>query len=111
MDFRPRFTIPLLPQRFTTQREAVLSAFADFFGLRPVLTAWGLKTVWFAFLLSQVWQLFNLIYGTLQAGGARTPGFWLSVSPLLVSIVMNVVLVRIALEVGLRLLISPTARG
>jgi hypothetical protein len=78
----------------------MMSTLADFFALRPVFTTWGLKGVWIAFLLSQAWPVFNLIYGTYRFGSGQTAGFWLSISPLLLPILVNVLLARVLLEVA-----------
>jgi hypothetical protein len=77
----------------------------DFFALRPVITLYGLKIVWFIFLLNLAIQIFSLAVGTYAAYGRLNIGQWLEFIPLLFSPLVQIALVRVLLEVAATILL------
>jgi hypothetical protein len=75
----------------------------NFFALRPTFTVFGLKVVWYIFLINSVVQLYVSISGALQILSQRgihvdlwSPNF----IPLWLGVVAQLALVRLLLEVA-----------
>ena len=83
-----------------------MKALLDFFALRPVFTRWGLRAVWFACLFEFALQLYSLTWGTFAAYGASQVGVWSSFVIILLPPLVNIVLVRLLLEVATAILLD-----
>jgi hypothetical protein len=75
----------------------------NFFALRPTFTVFGLKVVWYLFLLNAVVQIYISISAVLQISAQRgiqldlwSPNF----IPLWLGLVAQLLLVRLLLEVA-----------
>jgi hypothetical protein len=82
-----------------------------FFALRPIFTFWGLKVVWYVYLLNILIQAYIAVSGIFQVLAQRgisweawSPNFL----PLILTIVVQLALVRLLLEVAA--IILSTAR-
>ncbi len=75
----------------------------NFFAMRPAFTRFGLKALWFAFLIEFVFHFGSLILGTLHLAGSSS-GVWFTLVSIMLPALLNLVLVRLALEVAERLL-------
>jgi hypothetical protein len=82
-----------------------------FFALRPIFTFWGLKVVWYTYLLNILIQAYIAVSGIFQVLAQRgisweawSPNFL----PLILTIVVQLALVRLLLEVAA--IILSTAR-
>jgi hypothetical protein len=74
-----------------------LQTIRNFFAFRPAFTRFGLKALWYAFLIEFIFRFGNLIFGTLHLGG-NSPGVWYSL------------LLIVAPEVAAHLLLGKRAR-
>ena len=77
----------------------------DFIELRPVFTLYGLKIIWFAFLLNLAIQYFTLAVGLYNASGPGNIWVWPGFIPHLLSTLVNIGLVRVLLEVAAAILL------
>ena len=82
-----------------------MNTLVDFFALRPVFTRYGLRIIWFAFLLNLAIQIFSLAVGTYAMYGRLNIGQWLEFIPLLFSPLVQIALVRVLLEVAATILL------
>ena len=80
-----------------------MEALVNFFTLRPTFTLFGLKVVWYLYLLSTVVQTYTSISGISQALAQRgihldvwSPNF----IPLILGLVAQLAIVRLLLEVA-----------
>jgi hypothetical protein len=74
-----------------------------FFALRPIFTFWGLKIVWYVYLLNILMQAYIAVSGIFQVLAQRgisweawSPNFL----PLILTILVQLALVRLLLEVA-----------
>ena len=75
----------------------------NFFALRPVFTHYGMKVVWYLYLLNafvQLYALFNGIIRILAQRGINWEAWSPNFIPLLLGIIVQLVLVRLFLEVA-----------
>ena len=77
-----------------------MKTLVDFFVLRPAFTLYGLRIIWFLFLLSLALQYLALGVGTYAAHGPRMFEFWLEFMPSVLSNAVYIALVRLLLEVA-----------
>jgi hypothetical protein len=97
--------------RGINQRRFGMGVLLDFFAVRPIFTLWGLKVVWYMYLLNTLIQAYIAVFGIFQALAQRgisweawSPNFL----PLILGIVVQLALVRLLLEVAA--IILSTAR-
>jgi hypothetical protein len=91
-----------------------MEVLVNFFALRPVFTFWGLRLVWYLYLLNTVVQAYVAIAGIFRVLAQRgiswevwSPNFL----PLILGIVAQLVIVRLLLEVAAIIIAgSQTAR-
>jgi hypothetical protein len=81
----------------------------NFFTLRPVYTHYGIQLVWYLYLLNAFIQAYSLVNGVIRlltlkgiSWEAWSPNFF----PLLLGIIVQLVLVRLLLEVAAVILSS-----
>ena len=75
----------------------------NFFALRPTFTFYGLKVVWYLYLLNTFVQTYVAVSGISRVMAQRgiSLGVWLPNSiPLLLGLIAQLVLVRLLLEVA-----------
>jgi hypothetical protein len=75
----------------------------NFFALRPTFTVWGLKIVWYIFLLNTFVQTYVAVSGISRVLAQRgiSMEVWLPNSaPLILGLVAQLALVRLLLEVA-----------
>ena len=75
----------------------------NFFALRPTFTVWGLKIVWYIFLLNTFVQTYIAVAGISRILAQRGISWevWLPNSaPLILGLVAQLALVRLLLEVA-----------
>lgn len=77
----------------------------DFFAFRPAFTRFGLKVLWFAFLIEFLFRYGFLVFGTIASGG-NSPGVWYSVLLIVAPAILNLILIRLVLEVAAHLLLT-----
>ncbi len=84
----------------------------NFFTLRPVFTHYGLKAVWYLYLLNAFIQVYIAVVGIIRILAQRgisweawSPNFL----PLVLGIIVQLVLVRLFLEVA-AIILSSTRR-
>jgi hypothetical protein len=86
----------------------------DFFALRPVFTFWGLKAVWYIYLLHTFFQLYTSL-SEISALLAQRGISWVTWSPnlfpMILGIVAQIALVRLLLEVAASILLAPRRSG
>ncbi len=80
-----------------------LETIRNFFALRPAFTRFGIKALWFAFLFEFIFRYGNLVLGTLHVAG-NSAGAWYSIVLIALPALLNLILIRLALEVAERLL-------
>ena len=80
-----------------------MAVLVDFFTLRPIFTFWGLRLIWYMYLLNAIIQayvgLFAIFQGLAQRGiswEAWSPNLF----PLILGVVVQLGLVRLLLEVA-----------
>jgi hypothetical protein len=73
----------------------------DFFAMRPVFTLWGLRLVWFAFLLQQAITLAAVLSNTNYFRWDA----WYALLTFLLHIGINLALVRVLIEVAAAVLL------
>jgi hypothetical protein len=88
---------------FAPHMEYVMNALINFFALRPTFTFFGLKIVWYIYLLNalvQTYIAFATVFRVLAQRGisweAASPNF----IPLILGIIVQLALVRLLLEVA-----------
>ena len=87
----------------------------NFFTLRPTFTHFGLKVVWYLYLLNTVVQTYTTVSGIFQVLAQRgvhidlwSPNF----IPLLLNLIVQLVLVRLLIEVAAIVISSsPLVKG
>jgi hypothetical protein len=75
----------------------------SFFALRPTFTVIGLKVVWYLYLLNAIVQIYVAVSGISQVLAQRGISLesWLpNAIPLILGLVMQLVIVRLLLEVA-----------
>ena len=75
----------------------------NFFALRPTFTLWGLKLLWYAYLLNTIVQVYFALFGLFQAFAQRglTLAVWSpNVLVLVFGAVVQLALARLLLEVA-----------
>ena len=80
-----------------------MSTFIDFFTLRPMFTAFGLKVVWYLYLTNLVVQTYTSLFGISRALAQRGIGMeaWLpNAIPLALSLASQLIAVRLLLEIA-----------
>jgi hypothetical protein len=83
----------------------------DFFALRPIFTFWGLRLIWYMYLLNTVVQAYvtlDAVFQTLAQRGISWGTWSPNLLPLILGIVVQLGLVRLLLEVAA--IILATAR-
>jgi hypothetical protein len=91
-----------------------MDALIDFFTLRPVFTFFGLKLVWYAYLLHTLVQLYVSYAEISQLLAQRNLSLlaWSpNAVPLILGIVAQVAIVRVLLEVAATILLTPKRSG
>jgi hypothetical protein len=87
-----------------------MDALIDFFTLRPVFTFFGLKLVWYIYLIHTFVQLY-VSFSEVSLLLAQRNVSWLAWSPnsapLILGIVAQVAIVRLLLEVAATILLTP----
>ena len=87
-----------------------MDALINFFSLRPVFTFFGLKIVWYIYLLHMFVQLYIELSEVSQLLAQRNIS-WLTWSPnslpLILALAAQVAVVRLLLEVAATILLSP----
>jgi hypothetical protein len=86
-----------------------LETLIDFFALRPVFTFWGIKVVWYLYLLNTVYRLYVSLSEVSQLLAQRHISWltWLPNSlPLLLGIVSQVAIARLLIEVAASILLT-----
>ena len=80
-----------------------MDAIINFFALRPTFTFWGIRLVWYLYLLNVVVQTYNAMSVIVRALSQRginwetqSPNF----IPLFLNIIVQLALVRLLLEVA-----------
>jgi hypothetical protein len=87
-----------------------MDSLVSFFALRPIFTFWGLKIVWYIYLLHTLVQLYISISGVAALMAQRGIGWltWLpNLFPLLLGIIAQIAIVRLLLEVAATILLAP----
>ncbi len=79
----------------------------DFVALRPMLTSWGLRVIWWLYLIFTAINLVRL-GSFFQSVDRSLKTFALYFLPSVIDIFVQVVIVRILLEVALRLIKTKT---
>ena len=80
-----------------------METLGNFFALRPTFTFFGLKIVWYLYLLNIFVQTYNTLSGVSQLLAKRGVSLaaWLPHStPLILGLIVQLVLVRLLLEVA-----------
>jgi hypothetical protein len=80
-----------------------MEAVINFFTLRPTFTVFGLKVVWYIYLLNAVVQTYTSISGISRAlaqRGLQLQLWSLDSIPLILSLVAQLLIVRLLLEVA-----------
>ena len=92
----------------------------NFFALRPTFTFWGLRFVWYLYLVSALVQSYVAVSGTFQVLAQRGISWeaWLpNFVPFILSALAQLAIVRLLLEVAATILFTmrptnhPTALG
>jgi hypothetical protein len=90
-----------------------VEALIAFFALRPVFTFWGIKVVWYLYLLNTVYRLYISLAEVSQLLAQRHIS-WLTWSPnslpLLLGIVSQVAIARLLIEVAASILLTRQGR-
>ena len=87
-----------------------MNALIEFFTLRPVFTFFGLKIVWYIYLLHMFVQLYIELSEVSQLLAQRNISLlaWSPNSlPLVLTLVAQIAIVRLLLEVAATILLSP----
>jgi hypothetical protein len=80
-----------------------------FFTLRPVFTLFGLKVVWYVYLILNLIEAYGIAVGTYNAyGHVLGVSGWLYFLPGVLGILTRIALVRLLLEVAVAVLYKPT---
>jgi hypothetical protein len=80
----------------------------SFFSLRPTFTLFGLKVIWYAYLLLAIVETYGIAIGTYDAYGSLLSGsHWLYFLPAVLGILVRLALVRLLLEVAIAVLFKP----
>jgi hypothetical protein len=81
-----------------------MEALLNFFTLRPTFTVFGLKVVWYIYLLNTSIQTYNAVSGFSQVMTQRGIGLeaWLlpNAIPLILGLVAQLAIVRLLIEVA-----------
>ena len=80
-----------------------MDALINFFALRPTFTFVGLQIVWYLYLLNTIVQAYFTIAAALQVLAQRGQSFaawWPNLAVLLLGIAVQLILVRLLLEVA-----------
>jgi hypothetical protein len=80
-----------------------MNALSNFFSLRPVFTYFGLRFVWYAYLLHMLLQLYSSLSEVSQLMAQRNINWltwWPNYLPLLFGAIVQVVIVRLLFEVA-----------
>jgi hypothetical protein len=92
------------------ERTSAKNVVQDFIALRPMLTSWGLRVIWWLYLIFTTINLVRL--GSFFQGVDRSlKTFMLYFLPSVIDLFVQVLIVRILLEVALRLIESKTANS
>ena len=87
-----------------------MDTLVDFFALRPVFTFFGLKIVWYIYLLHMAFQLyisFAAISQLLAQRGISWEAWSPNSIPVILGLVGQIAIVRLLLEVAATILLSP----
>jgi hypothetical protein len=80
-----------------------MSTLIDFFTLRPVFTAFGLKVVWYLYLTNIVVQVYTSLFGisrVLAQRGISMEAWLPNAIPLALSLASQLIIVRLLLEIA-----------
>ena len=80
-----------------------MNALVDFFALRPVFTHYGLKLVWYVYLLNVIIQTYTALHGivgVLAQRGVSWEAWWPNFIPLILQNLVQLLLVRVVIEVA-----------
>ncbi len=83
--------------------ETVMTELINFFTLRPVFTHYGMKVLWYVYLVNaslQVYIAFNGVLRLLAQRGISWEAWSPNFIPLILSTIVQLVLVRLFLEVA-----------
>jgi hypothetical protein len=86
-----------------------VNTLVDFFALRPVFTHYGLKLVWYAYLLNVIIQIYTALHGivgVLAQRGVSWEAWWPNFIPLILQNLVQLLLVRVVIEVAAVILSS-----
>ncbi len=86
-----------------------MNALVDFFALRPVFTHYGLKLVWYVYLLNVIIQTYTALHGIVEVlaqRGVSWEAWWPNFIPLILQNLVQLLLVRVVIEVAAVLLSS-----
>ena len=86
-----------------------MDALSNFFTLRPVFTFFGLKIVWYIFLLHVVVELYvelTAVSQLLQQRGISWLTWLPNSAPLILGLIAQIAVVRLLLEVAATILLS-----
>jgi hypothetical protein len=87
-----------------------MNALADFFTLRPIFTFFGIRAIWYVYLLHMVIQIYVSYAEAFQLLAQRHISWltWLPNSiPLMLEYAVQIVIVRLLFEVAATILLSP----
>jgi len=80
-----------------------MQALINFFAFRPVFTLFGLRLVWYVYLINTLVQLYIGISGILQTlaqRGISWETWWPNFTPVALSAIAQLAIVRLLLEVA-----------
>ena len=87
-----------------------MNALTDFFSLRPIFTFFGIKAIWYVYLLHMAIQIYASYAEAFQVLAQRNISWlsWLPNSlPLLLGDAVQIAVVRLLFEVAATILLSP----
>jgi hypothetical protein len=94
--------VAFLTERNQTRRLG-MEVLINFFALRPIFTVWGLKIVWYIYLLNTFVQTYVAISGISRVLAQRgiSMEVWLpNALPLILGLVAQLLIVRLLIEVA-----------